>query len=92
MHLYGYAVDFSKLIKICKRRNIKIIEDCAQSLGAEVNGKKVGSIDDFSDFDYVGAVWSKELPCANLRSNSGDRLPKKWVSVGNGGLSLRREV
>ena len=33
VHLYGYAVDFSKITKICKR-NIKIIEDCAQSLGA----------------------------------------------------------
>ena len=53
VHLYGYAVDFSKIKKICKKRNIKIIEDCAQSLGAEVNGKKVGSIGDFSCFLFM---------------------------------------
>ena len=52
VHLYGYAVDFSKLINICKKKNIKIIEDCAQSLGAEVNGKKTGTIGDFSCFSF----------------------------------------
>ncbi len=52
VHLYGYAVNFSKLRNICKRKKIKIIEDCAQALGAEVNNKKVGSIGDFSCFSF----------------------------------------
>ena len=52
VHLYGYAVNFSKLRSICKKRKIKIIEDCAQALGAEINGKKVGSMGDFSCFSF----------------------------------------
>tara|TARA_A100001011_G_scaffold177050_1_gene185748 strand:- start:670 stop:1854 length:1185 start_codon:yes stop_codon:yes gene_type:complete len=52
VHLYGYACDFSKLKKICKKRNIKIIEDCAQAIGAEINGKKVGTNGDFSCFSF----------------------------------------
>ena len=34
VHLYGYACDFRKIIGFCKKKKIKIIEDCAQSLGA----------------------------------------------------------
>ncbi len=52
VHLYGYAVDFRNIISFCKKKNIKIIEDCAQAIGAEVGGKKVGSIGDFSCFSF----------------------------------------
>ena len=34
VHLYGYTVDFNSIISLCKKRNIKIIEDCAQSVGS----------------------------------------------------------
>ena len=52
VHLYGYAVNFEKIRKFCKARKIKIIEDCAQALGAEINKKKVGTLGDFSCFSF----------------------------------------
>ncbi len=52
VHLYGYTVNFNSLINFCKKRNIKIIEDCAQSVGSEINGKKSGSIGDFSCYSF----------------------------------------
>ncbi len=52
VHLYGYAVDFRSIINFCKKKNIKIIEDCAQSLGAEINNKKIGTFGDFSCFSF----------------------------------------
>ena len=52
VHLYGFACDFTKIIPFCKKRKIKIIEDCAQSLGAEIGKKKVGSIADFSCYSF----------------------------------------
>ncbi len=52
VHLYGYAVDFKSIVSFCKRRNIKIIEDCAQALGAENNNKKIGTIGDFSCYSF----------------------------------------
>jgi len=52
VHLYGYALDFRKIILYCKKRKIKIIEDCAQALGAEIDGKKAGSLGDFSCFSF----------------------------------------
>jgi perosamine synthetase len=50
VHLYGYAVDVNQFKKIDKK--IKIVEDCAQSFGAEINNKKVGTIGDFSCFSF----------------------------------------
>jgi perosamine synthetase len=52
VHLYGYMCDFENIKKFCKKRNIKIIEDCAQSLGAELRGKKAGTVADFSCFSF----------------------------------------
>jgi len=52
VHLYGYACDFSRIINFCKKRKIKIIEDCAQSLGAEIKNKKVGTLSDFACYSF----------------------------------------
>ena len=52
VHLYGYAANFQSFISYCKKRNIKIIEDCAQALGARIGNKSVGSLGDFSCFSF----------------------------------------
>jgi dTDP-4-amino-4,6-dideoxygalactose transaminase len=46
VHLYGQPAAMDRILEIAKRHNLKVIEDCAQALGAEYNGKKVGSLGD----------------------------------------------
>jgi perosamine synthetase len=44
VHVYGFpARDTLKIIKFCKKKNVKVIEDISESLGAEINNKKVGN-------------------------------------------------
>lgn len=43
VHLFGQAVPMDELMAIAKRHKLFVIEDCAQAIGAEWNGKKVGS-------------------------------------------------
>ena len=50
VHLYGYAVDVNKFKRINSK--IKIIEDCAQAFGAELNKQKIGTLGDFSCFSF----------------------------------------
>jgi len=52
VHLYGHPCDMDPLIAIAKNHNLKIIEDCAQSHGAEYKGKKVGAIGDIGCFSF----------------------------------------
>ncbi len=48
----GQAVELDSLIKICKEKNILLIEDAAHSIGTKYNGKPVGSIADMTTFSF----------------------------------------
>jgi dTDP-4-amino-4,6-dideoxygalactose transaminase len=46
VHLYGQPADMDIILELAQKYHLKIIEDCAQALGAEYKGKKVGSLGD----------------------------------------------
>lgn len=52
VHLFGHPADMRTILNIAKKHRLKMIEDCAQSFGAEANGKKVGSIGDAGCFSF----------------------------------------
>ncbi len=52
VHLFGHPADMEKIFNIAKKHRLKVIEDCAQSFGANVNGKKVGRIGDAGCFSF----------------------------------------
>ncbi len=51
-HLHGLACDIERIADFCRRRNIALVEDCAQALGAQVNGRRVGSFGSASVFSF----------------------------------------
>ena len=60
-HLYGQVAPIKELLDICIENGIRVLEDCAQAHGAQVDGKKVGSFGDISTFSFyptknLGAV------------------------------------
>ncbi|MEM2174990.1 MAG: DegT/DnrJ/EryC1/StrS family aminotransferase [Candidatus Micrarchaeia archaeon] len=52
VHLYGQPFDIEKILKICKKYDLFLIEDCAQAHGAKFKGKKVGSFGDVGCFSF----------------------------------------
>jgi dTDP-4-amino-4,6-dideoxygalactose transaminase len=52
VHLYGIATNITAIKKIIAKKNIKIIEDCAQAHGAMLKNKMVGSIGDVGCFSF----------------------------------------
>ena len=51
VHVYGCpARDTLKIVNLCKKKNITLIEDGSESLGAKINNKKVGQFGDLSIF------------------------------------------
>ncbi|OGW75958.1 MAG: hypothetical protein A2Z72_04655 [Omnitrophica bacterium RBG_13_46_9] len=51
-HLCGFVCEIDEILDIAQRQNIKVVEDCAQSLGTEYKGKKVGSLGEVSYFTF----------------------------------------
>ncbi len=52
VHLYGQSAEMIPLLELGKKYNLKIIEDCAQSMGAEYKGNKVGALGDVGCFSF----------------------------------------
>ena len=51
-HLYGMASKMDEIVSICKKHNLRLVEDCAQSHGACFNGKMTGSFGDIGCFSF----------------------------------------
>ena len=48
----GVPNDYSSLLKICKKNNLKLISDGAHSLGSKYNKKHVGTYSDFTTYSF----------------------------------------
>lgn len=51
-HLYGNVAPILEIKNLCNEFGIKVIEDCAQALGASTSNLKVGSICDIGTFSF----------------------------------------
>ena len=52
VHLYGIVADMDPIMRIARRHGLRVVEDCAQCLGGEYKGRKVGSIGDAGCFSF----------------------------------------
>lgn len=52
VHLYGRMCQMDEISEIAIEYNLKVIEDCAQSIGSEYKGKKSGSFGDLGTFSF----------------------------------------
>lgn len=54
VNLYGQSADMDKIIEICKKYNVQIIEDAAESLGATYKGKHSGTFGEYGIYSFNG--------------------------------------
>jgi perosamine synthetase len=54
MHTFGFPVHINKLIEVCEKWNIPIVEDAAESLGSEYNGISTGGFGEVAAFSFNG--------------------------------------
>jgi len=77
VHLYGQVCEMDPILKICKKYNLKLIEDCAQAHGATYKGTKAGSFGDFGAFSFYP---TKNLGClgdgGGITTNSEELIEK----------------
>ena len=54
VHVLGNMCDMNKLVSICKKYNISIVEDAAESLGSSFEGKHSGTFGELGCFSFNG--------------------------------------
>jgi len=96
VHIFGHPAEMEKIAAVAKEHELKIIEDCAQSFGASIHGRKTGSLGDAGCFSFypsknLGAFGDGGMVLLNDPSvaddirklrNHGSRGSYKHESVG----------
>ncbi|MCC6169605.1 MAG: DegT/DnrJ/EryC1/StrS family aminotransferase [Caldilineaceae bacterium] len=54
VHIYGHPVDMDPLMALARQHGITVIEDAAESHGAEYKGRRCGSLGDAASFSFYG--------------------------------------
>lgn len=85
VHLYGQNAYKEKIGKLCKKYNLKLIEDAAQAHGAYYQDRRVGSLGDAAGFSFypgknLGALGDAGAICTN-----DEKLAEVCRALGNYG-------
>jgi len=75
-HLYGLSADMDKIADICKKHNVPLIEDAAESLGTTYKGKYTGTFGDYGIFSFNGNKIITTSGGGMLVSNNEERITK----------------
>lgn len=55
VHLMGKPADMDPILKIAKKHDLRVIEDCCEAHGAKYKGKYIGTIGDMGTFSFYVA-------------------------------------
>ncbi|MDA1587153.1 DegT/DnrJ/EryC1/StrS family aminotransferase [Bacillus cereus group sp. TH230-1LC] len=76
VHLYGLSADMDKIVELCKKYDVTLIEDAAESLGTSYKGKHTGSFGDYGIFSFNGNKIITTSGGGMLVSNNEERVSK----------------
>ncbi len=83
VHLYGRSAEMRTLTEMARQYGLKVVEDCAQAIGAEHEGRKVGSFGDAGCFSF--------FPTTNLGGyGDGGMVPTQDGHLAEGLRTLRQ--
>ena len=54
VHLYGLPANMDRIMEICKKHGVPVIEDAAESLGSLYHGQATGTLGDYGIFSFNG--------------------------------------
>ncbi|MGL6004911.1 DegT/DnrJ/EryC1/StrS family aminotransferase [Aeromonas sobria] len=85
VHLYGQLSPMPELMAIANKHNLLVLEDCAQSHGAEINGKRAGNWGDAAGFSFYPGKNLGALGDAGAVTTNNDELAKTLKALRNYG-------
>lgn len=89
VHLFGQPADMHSLQALCEDRGLALIEDCAQSFGADIGGRQTGSFGQAGCFSFFP---SKNLGCygdGGMVTTNSTEIAERLRSLRNHGSKQR---
>jgi dTDP-4-amino-4,6-dideoxygalactose transaminase len=84
VHMGGFPTDINKLLSICRKRGIYVIEDCSYSAGSILDGKKTGSLADAAAFDFYTDENISSGEGGSVTTDSDKIFKKLWEQHNSG--------
>lgn len=85
VHLYGNPVDMDRLMAIANKHGLKVMEDCAQSHGAQVRGKLVGSFGHCASYSFYPGKNLGAYGDAGAMTTNDDKIAEIARAISNHG-------
>ena len=79
VHLYGQVAAMDEINRIAKKHNLVVIEDAAQAVGAELDGKRAGSLSPFGCFSFFPSKNLGAFGDAGAVTTNDDAIATKLV-------------
>jgi len=76
VHLYGLSADIDPILEICRKHNVTLIEDAAESLGTTYKGKYTGTFGEYGIFSFNGNKIITTSGGGMLVSDNDERVAK----------------
>lgn len=89
VHLYGRPAETDKIKVLCKKYNLKLIEDAAQSHGAIYNEKRAGNLGDAAGFSFYPGKNLGALGDAGAILTNDSALAEKIRAIRNYGSKIK---
>ncbi len=89
VHLYGQPADMDPIIEIAKKYDLFVIEDCAQAIGAEYKGKKIGSFGDIGCFSFFPSKNLGAFGDGGIITTNSEYLSDRIIALRNHGGAVR---
>ena len=89
VHLYGRIANVTELLDVCRSNNIDLLEDCAQSHGAKLSGKGVGTFGSLAAWSFYPTKNLGAIGDAGAITTNSLEIASKCRSLRNYGQSNR---
>ena len=89
VHLFGAPADLDALLEVTRKHNVYLIEDCAQSHGAEYHGKKCGTYGVAGSFSFYPTKNLGAFGDGGAVITNDEKLYKKMTAIRQYGWQQR---
>lgn len=89
VHLFGQPVDMAAIQVVCDKHNLKLIEDCAQSFGASIDGKQTGSLGNAAGYSFFPSKNLGAFGDGGLVGTNSDATAERVRQLRNHGSKVR---